>query len=130
MHANSTVGSLQFSAPEPEPEPCDWQSTAHVAAVSVPLHMPSPQKIVVLEPEPLLPRFEPCPQSAGQLFTSFAAQMPSPQWLPLVEASGDVWPVSDEPPKLHATTNDNAHAAAERIPEECLIMRGIVRNQD
>jgi hypothetical protein len=60
--------------------------------------------------------------------TSFAAQVPSPQWLLLVDASGDVCDGSDEPPKLHATTNDSAHATAPRIPDECLIMRGIVRN--
>ncbi len=95
--ANSTVKSLQSSAPEPPPEPWAWQSTEHVAAVSVPLHIRSPQNGAVAEPEPEPvfeppppPPFEPFPQSAGQLFTSFAAQVPSPQLLLLVEASGAV----------------------------------------
>ncbi len=123
-HVNRIVGSLQSSAPEPEPPP--EQSDGQLAVVSPVSQVPLPHTAPVFEPvfDPVL--LPPVPQSAGQLLTSLAAHTPSPQPELLLEASGVPF-LLDSPPQLQATANESALATTHTIPDEALIiMTGIV----
>lgn len=117
-----TVGSVQSTAPEPEPPPV--QSFGQLALVSPVSQVPLPHTAPVFEPV-LLPVFEPVllpamPQSAVQLLTSLAAQTPSPH-VELLDASG-VPSLLEAPPQLQATANDSALATTHTIPDEALII--------
>jgi hypothetical protein len=114
---------------EAEPEPCETQSDGQLVAVSPVSHVPLPHTACTFEPlfDPFEPWLEPLPQSCGQLFTSLAAQVPSPQCAPVVPIDASTFGSDDDaPPQLQATANESAPATAHTIPEEVLIMRGII----